>query len=341
VRAATTRPGPSKARVSFEKALRAWLGLAAAGLAMAAPPVLAETYPSQPIKFVIPFTAGGGTDVTARMLAEQMGPKLGQTIIADNRPGASAGLAAATVAKEKPNGYTLLIGTATLAANAVVDGPSSKLDLLNDFDYIGKIGQIDLILVVPAQLRIDTLAGLVNLMKTQPGKVQFGSPGIGSPAHLGGELLKLVTKTDALHIPYKGESAALNDLLGGQTTFQLCAPFVCAPRIQEGTLKGLAVTAKHRSKLVPNIPTSAEAGAPGVEAGTWYYIAAPKGTPAPIIKKLNAALNEVLADEKFKARLLAMGVEAEPGTTPEKVKGDLQAEMDKWRPVVKAAGITK
>lgn len=315
--------------------------VACTAMLLATPAVQAAEYPSQPIRFIIPFTAGGGADVTARALAEQLGPKLGQSIVSENRPGASAGLGAATVMREKPDGYTLLVGTATLAANAVVDGPATPFDLLEDFDYIGKIGQIDLILVVPATLNVDTLPGLVHLMKTQPGKVQFGSPGIGAPAHLGGELFKLVVKGDALHIPYKGESAALVDLIGGQTTFQLCAPFVCVPRIQDGSLKGLAVAAKQRSRLAPAIPTMAEAGVPGVEVGTWYYLAAPKGTPPAVIAKINAALNDVLSEEKFKAKLLAMGVETEAGTTPASVKSGLKAEMDKWRPVVKAAGISK
>jgi tripartite-type tricarboxylate transporter receptor subunit TctC len=309
-------------------------------LALGPAQVAAQSYPTKPIKFVIPFTAGGGTDVTARMLGEQLALKLGQSVIAENRPGASAGIAAGAVARERPDGYTLLVGTATLAANAVVPGANLQVDLINDFEPIAKIGQIDLILTVSAKSGIDRLSDLVLKMKAQPSVVQFGSPGIGAPAHLGGELFKQLTKADALHIPYKGESAALTDLIGGQTTFQLCAPAVCGPRILEGSLKGLAVTAKARTKVAPNVPTAAEAGVPGLEAGTWYYLAAPKGTPPAVVEKLNRAINEILADERFRARLLAMGVEVEPGTTPASVRDGLRAEMDKWRPVVKAAGVT-
>jgi tripartite-type tricarboxylate transporter receptor subunit TctC len=333
-RRSSAKPGPGNA----------WIALAGAtvlSLGFTTTPVHAQGYPTQPIKLVVPFTPGGGTDVTTRVVAEQLGPKLGQTIIVENRPGASAGLAAATVAKEKPNGYTLLVGTATLATNALLGGPGVNFDLLKDFEFVGKMGKIDLLLVVPTSLKINRLSDLVDLMKTQPGKVQFGSPGIGAPAHLGGELLKLVTKSDALHIPYKGESAAVTDLIGGQTTFQFCAQLACGPRIQDGSLKALAVAAKERSKLAPNVPTMAEAGVPGVEAGTWYFIAAPKGTPEAVIKKLNTALNEVLRDEKVKARLFAMGVDVDAHTSPADVRSSLQAEMDKWRPVVKAAGITK
>ncbi len=300
---------------------------------------LAQTYPNQPIKLVVPFTAGGGTDVTARMVAEQLAPRLGKPVIVENRPGASAAIGASTVAHTAPNGYTLLVGTATLVTNTLVSGPSENFDVINDFEFIGKIGQLDHIVMVNARSNINTLQDLVNLMRAQPGKVSFGSPGVGSPGQLGGELLKQLTKTNALHVPYKGESAALTDLLAGTITFQLCSPNVCVPRIQDGSLRGIAVAAKKRSKMAPTIPTSAEAGVPGFESGTWYYLAAPKKTPAAIVQKLNAALNEVFADEKFRARMLELGVEVEPGTTPAGVEAAMQSEMNKWRPVIKAAGI--
>ena len=321
------------------RAMRSAYAICAFAVLFASAPSFAQTYPTQPIKFIVPFTAGGGTDVTARLVAEQLAPKLGQPIVVENRAGASAAIGASVVAHSPPNGYTLLVGTATLITNTLVSGPSENFDVVKDFEFIGKIGQIDLIVMVNAKSDIKDLQGLVNLMRTQPSKVSFGSPGVGAPGQLGAELLKQLTKTDALHVPYKGESAALSDLLGGQTTFQLCSPNVCVPRIQDGSLRGLAVAAKKRSKMAPSIPTSAEAGVPGFEAGTWYYLAAPKGTPATIVNKLNNALNEVFADEKFRTRLLDLGVEVEPGTTPEGVKAAIQTEMDKWRPVVKAAGI--
>ena len=306
---------------------------------LAATQAAGQGYPNQPVKLIVPFAAGGGTDVTARLVAEQLRPRLGAAVVVENRPGASASVGAGSVARSVPNGYTLLVGTATLAANTVVSGPSEGFDLLNDFEFIGKMGQLDLMIVTNPASKLDDLQALVNLMRAQPGKVTFGSPGIGSPAHLGGELLKQLTKADAVHVPYKGESAALNDLLAGQVTFQLCGVNVCIPRAQQGQLKALAVTAKKRSTMGPTIPTTAEAGVPGVEAGTWYFVAAPKGTPAAIVDKLNAALNDVYADEKFRTRLADQGVELEPGTTGAAVKAALQAEMDKWRPVVKAAGI--
>jgi len=313
--------------------------LAALASTLVLTPASAQNYPTRPIKFVVPFTAGGGTDVTARLVAERMSSKLGQPIIIENRPGASAAVGAGQVAHSRPDGYTILVGTATLITNSLVTGPSENFDVINDFEFIGKIGQIDLIVMVNAKSNINTLQDLVSLMRTQPDKVSFGSPGVGAPGALGGELLKQLTKSNALHGPYKGESAALTDLMAGITTFQLCSPNVCVPRIQDGSLRGLAIAAKKRSPMAPSIPTTAEAGVPGFEAGTWYYLAAPKKTPAAIIKKLNTALNEVFADEKFRARMLETGVEVEPGTSPATVKAAMQAEMDKWRPVIKAAGI--
>ena len=303
-------------------------------------PASAQHYPTRPIKVVVPFTAGGGSDITARMVTEQMAPKLGQPMIVENRPGASAAVGAAQVAHSAPDGYTLLVGTAALVTNTLVSGPSENFDVVNDFEFIGKIGQLDHIIVVNAKSNINTLQDLVNLMRTQPDKVSFGSPGIGSPGHLGGELLKYLTKTNALHVPYKGESAALTDVLGGTITFQFCSANVCASRIKDGSMRGLAVAAKKRSPLAPSVPTTAEAGVPGLESGVWYYLAAPKKTPPPVVKKLNAAVNEVFADAKFRARMLENGLEVEPDTGPAAVKAAMQAEMDKWRPVVKAARIT-
>jgi len=329
----------SQPKAHLKRSAKLLFGISAVLLALGAPSANAEDYPSHPIRMVVPFTAGGGTDVTARQVAQQLGNKLGQSIIVENRPGASAAIGASIVAREKPDGYTLLVGTATLASNAVIEGTKTSFNLLTDFENVGKIGKIDLLVVVPGQSPLRTLSDLVNQMKAQPGKVQFGSPGVGSPAHLGGELFAQVTNTKILHVPYKGESAALSDLLGGQTTFQFCAPLICGPRLKDGSMRALAIAAKERSKALPDIPTMAEAGVKGVEIGTWYYLAAPKGTPAAVITKINSALNEVLGDSQFRAKLLAMGVEAPSRTTPAEVKQGLQAEMDKWRPVVKMANI--
>lgn len=299
-----------------------------------------HAYTKNPIKWVIPFTAGGGCDVTARLIAKQLEQRLGQKIIAENRPGASGRVAAAVVAQGPADGHTLLVGSATLAGSAVVSGSRAGMEAVEDFQFVGKIGQVDLMLVTPASLQVNDLRDLVSLMRSKPATMQYGSPGVGSISHLGAEWLQLVTRARATHIPYRGESAALSDLISGRLTFQLCAPHICVPRVQDGTLKALAVAARSRSPRAPTVPTTAQAGIPGLEFGTWWYLAAPKGTPAAVIVRLNSALNQVLSDEAFTSQLRAMGVEARPDTTQASVMADLRSEMRRWRPIAKAAGIT-
>jgi tripartite-type tricarboxylate transporter receptor subunit TctC len=314
-----------------------YLTIAAAVLGALAAPAQADEYPIKPIQLVIPYVAGGGTDALARMVAQKMSDRLGQRVVPENRPGAGTALAAGLVARATPDGYTLLFGTMAHALNATMN-PNLSFDSVNDFEFVGKVGQIGLMVVTNPKLKVNDLKGLVAQMRSQPGKAQFGSAGIGTPMHLGGELMKQVTKTDAVHVPYKGESAALTDLLGGQITFMLCSVTTCAPRAQDGSLKALAITATHRSPLAPSVPTVAEAGFPGAEVNTWLFIAAPKGTPTAVVAKLNSALNGILADDSFKTRAQAMGVELESRTTPEATKTLVKTEIAKWRPIINATG---
>lgn len=307
--------------------------------AVAASTAHAQDYPNRPIQLLIPYTAGGAGDVFGRLVAEQLSTRLGQRVVPENRPGAGTVLAAGMAAKAAPNGYTLLLSTLAHSINATLQ-PQLPFDPVKDFDFIGKVGQFGFLVVANPQLKVNDLRGLVELMRNQPSKVTFGSAGVGSPMHLGGELLKHVTKTDATHVPYKGEAAALNDLIGGHVNFMLCTLTTCASRIQDGTIKALAVASPSRSPLAPSVPTNAEAGFPGSEIYTWVFLAAPKGTPAAVMKRLDQALNDVLADEKFKSRALAMGVETDSRTSPAATKAFVQSEIDKWRPIIKASGMT-
>jgi tripartite-type tricarboxylate transporter receptor subunit TctC len=276
--------------------------------------------------------------VIARLVAEQVGKRLGQPIIADNRPGAATVLAAGQVARAAPNGYTLLFGTLAHSLNATLQ-TKLPFDPVNDFDFIGKVGQVSFLVVTKPQLPVKDLRELVALLQKQPGKLTFGSAGVGSPMHLGGELLKHLTKTDAIHVPYKGESAALTDLLGGQLDFMLCTTTTCASRLNDGTLKALAVTSPQRSPVAPRLPTTAEAGIPGFEIYTWVFLASPKGTPSAVVDRLQRALNEVLADPQFKQRALAIGFETDARTSPAALKSMVQSEILKWRPIIKASGM--
>jgi tripartite-type tricarboxylate transporter receptor subunit TctC len=268
-----------------------------------------------------------------------MGTRLGQRIVPENKPGAATMLAAAQVARAAPNGYTLLISTLAHALNPSLQ-PQLPYHPVNDFEFIGKVGSFGFLVVTTPQLGVKTLPELVERMRAQPGKLQFGSAGVGSPMHLGGEYLKHMTKTDAIHVPYKGEGAALTDLLGGHISFMLCTVATCAPRVQDGSLTALAAPAPARPALLPTVPTSAEAGLPGYEITTWIFLAAPKGTPAPVVQRLDRTLNEVLADAQFRGRVTAMGVDLDTRSTPAATKQFVQAEIEKWRPVVKASGMT-
>lgn len=314
----------------------ALLGLA--GL-MLQHPAQAQNYPNQPIRLVIPYVTGGGSDVLGRMLAEQLGTRLGQPIVPENKPGAATMLAATQVARAAPNGYTVLISTLAHALNPSLQ-PQLPYDPVKDFEFIGKVGSFGFVVVTTPKLGVKDLPELVERMRAEPGKLQFGSAGVGSPMHLGGEYLQHLSKTDAIHVPYKGEGAALTDLLGGHISFMLCTVATCAARVQDGSLKALAVPSPARSALLPNVPTSAEAGLPGYEIYTWIFLAAPKGTPAAVVQRLDRVLNEVLADEKFRARVTAMGVDLETRSTPAATKQLVQSEIDKWRPVIKASGMT-
>jgi tripartite-type tricarboxylate transporter receptor subunit TctC len=283
---------------------------------------------------------GGGTDILARLVAEYLGARLGQSVISENRPGAGTALAAGQVARATPDGYTLLFNTAAHATNANIN-PNLGFDPVNDFEFVGKVGQVGLLLVTSSKLNVADERALLGQIRSEPGKHQYGSAGIGNPGHLGAELLKQATRIDAIHVPYKGEAPSLPDLISGRITFMLCSISTCGSQIQAGgPLRALSYSSTVRNPLAPTVPTVAEAGFPGTEVNTWYFIAAPKGTPAVVIRRLLAALNDVLADEKFRSRVLPSGIELEQQTSPAAIKSLVQSEIARWRPIIKSAGIT-
>ena len=296
-------------------------------------------YPARAVHLVVPYTAGGATDVLARIVAESMSTRLGQPMIVENKPGAGSSLATGQVAKAAPDGYTLLFGTLAHSINATLN-KNLSFDPLNDFEFVGKVGQLSFAVMVNPALGVTDLNGLVAVLRANPGKYQFGSAGVGSPMHVGGELLKHLTQTDAGHVPYRGESAALTDLLGGQIAFMLCAVPTCAARIQDGSMKALGVTSATRSSRIPNVPTTAEAGVPGFETYSWFMLAAPKGTPRSVIERLNVALNAMLQDAEFRSRVAVMGIDADLRSTPDATRAYVKSEIDKWRPIVRATGAT-
>jgi tripartite-type tricarboxylate transporter receptor subunit TctC len=308
-------------------------------LATAAQSALAQgTYPNRQITIVVAFSAGGSTDIVARLLAEEMRKSWGQPVVVDNRPGAGGNIGSALVAKAKPDGYTLLMGSVgPLAINASLyrDMP---YDNLKDFTPVSLVVHVPNMLVVnPTAMPVQSFAEFVALVKANPGKYFFASTGTGTSSHLSGELLKTMAGVEATHVPYKG-AVALNDLLSGE---QVHFMFATIPSVIEfvraGRLRALAVTSKTRSAAVPDIPTVAESGFPDFEASSWFGLLGPAELPRDTVAKLQSEVARVLKMPDIRTRLVQLG--ADPvGSTPDEFAGYLRAETVKWAKVVKASG---
>jgi tripartite-type tricarboxylate transporter receptor subunit TctC len=295
-------------------------------------------YPTRPITLVVPYAAGGGNDVIARIVAEKMATSLGQSIVIENRGGAGGTIATRQVAKAEPDGYTLLIATSSLAINPSLY-PNVGYDPRKDFSGVGLIASSGNILLVHPSVAARSVGELIALAKQQPGQLTFGSTGTGSSVHLAAELFAGMAGVKINHIPYKGSAPALNDLVGGHVTMIFSTAASAAGLVKDGSkVRALAVTGGKRSVLFPELPTVAEAGLPGYEAVLHYGIVAPAGTPRPIVGKLNAALNGALATEDVKRRLALEGAEALP-VRPEEHDADIAAEEAKWSEIIRKSGM--
>ena len=297
-----------------------------------------DAYPNKPIKWVVPFPPAGAMDNIARTLGEQMGRKLGQPLVIENRPGAGGNIGADAVAKSAPDGYTMMIVANGMAVNKFLYGKLS-------YDPVKSFTPVSLVAVVPnvlvanaAQSKAKTVAEVIAQAKAQPGKVTYASAGNGTSIHLAGELFASMAQIDMLHVPYKGSGPAVSDLLGGQVDYMFDSITSAAPHIQSGKLRAIAVTTAKRSAALPNVPTIAEAGLAGYELSPWFAVYMPSGTPKPIVAKINAALLEALNLPEVKTRFAAIG--AEPiGSTPEQLAAHLDAEMAKWGKIIQERGI--
>jgi tripartite-type tricarboxylate transporter receptor subunit TctC len=311
-------------------AVMVWLML---GCAIAA----AEGYPDRPVTLVVPFPPGGSTSIVARIIADRMSDTLGQQIVVDNRGGAGGTLATRQVAKSAPDGYTILLAyTGTLATGPTLY-PNAGYDPRADFAPIGLIGSAPTLLVVHPSVPATSLQELIALAKAKPGTINYGSAGIGTVAHIAGELLSTLAGINIVHVPYKGTGPALVDLLGGQVAMSFTPIPAAIAQVRAGALRALAVTATKRSPLAPDVPTAAEAGLPGLEAALRYGLVAPAGTPRPIIERLNKELNAALATTRVRDQLATEGAEPLPGT-PEDYAADIDREEAKWSKVVKESG---
>ena len=297
---------------------------------------LAQSYPSKPVKVVVGYAAGGATDVIARLLAVKLGGQTGQTFIVDNRSGANSNVGAELAARSPADGYTLYLFT---IANTINASLYDKLgyDPQKDFEPIGLIAKVPNILVVNPKLPIKSVADYVRFAKEQPNGITFASSGSGSSIHLSGEMFKMISKSNMLHVPYRGSAPAVADLLGGQVESMFDNTPSSLPQVQAGRLRAIAITSASRSSLLPDVPTISESGFPGFDVQSWFALAAPAGTPKPVIDHLNAELNKALADPDLRKRLVALAATPEPGT-PEQLRTFINAEVKRWHDVVKASG---
>ena len=309
--------------------------LAALGLAGA--PAGAQDYPSRPIKLVVPFAAGGGSDIVARTVAQKLAESLGQPVVVENKPGAGGNIGTDQVAKAPPDGYTIVMGV--FGPIAVNPSLFSKLpyDPIRDFEPITQAVTVTNMLVVHPSVPANTVAELIEYGRKNPGKLASATGGTGTAGHMASELFKSMTKLDMAVIPYKGAAPAVNDVLGGQVPMTFEALLSTLPHVKAGKLKAIAVTTSTRSSLLPNVPTIAEAGLKGYDANNWYGFLAPARTPQPVIDKLNREMVKVLALPEVKEKLAGVG--AEPvGNSPQEFAAVIRADVAKWKRIVQETG---
>jgi tripartite-type tricarboxylate transporter receptor subunit TctC len=297
-----------------------------------------SNYPNRPIRLIIPFTPGGVTDTSGRFIAEQLSLKLGQQVIADNKPGASGNIGTQMVASAEPDGYTLLLGYAgTLSINPTLSD-KVPFDSVKDFAPIGKIGDAILILVANNDFPGKSLSDVIEISKKNPNGLSYGTSGTGGTPNIAGELFKQKSGANLVHIPYKGGGQALLDLLGGNIPLVYTAVAGANQYVSSGRIKAIAVSSAKRSASMTDVPTFIEGGVKDFVIDDWVGLLAPAKTPKPIIMKLNQALNEILNSTEGKARLFAMGITPTPGT-PEKFGEQIKGDLIRFAPIVKAANM--
>jgi tripartite-type tricarboxylate transporter receptor subunit TctC len=305
-------------------------------LAMVASPAVAE-YPDKPIRLIVPQAAGSATDTVARILGAELGGELGQQVIIDNRPGGALTIGLDVTAKSDPDGYTICMGP--IGALAITRHMVAKLpyDIERDFQPIALVARGHMLLAVAPDAPFKTVPELIAYAKNNPGKLSNASSSNGSPGHVGGELFKLMTGTDIVHVPYRGGAAAINDLIAGRVQIMFESLNSISAHARSGSVRALAVTGERRSPAFPDVPTVAEAGVPGYAAPTWSGVIGPSGIPRPIVDKLNAAINRAIKSPTFRERFAAIGDEP-AGGTPEEFAETIAKDSAKWKEVVQRSG---
>jgi len=318
--------------------MRWWkLGLVAAAVAVLAMPASAQSWPTKPVRIVVPFGPGGPADVYARIVANGLTETFKQQFIIDNKPGAGALIGTEVVAKAAPDGYTLLMMSNTHTVNETLFA-HKPYELMRDLVPVAPVNASDLVMVVHPSVPAKTLQEFIALAKAQPGKLSYASSGPGTPYHMAGELFKSMSGTDILHIPHKGSAEARNDVMGGHVEMMFDAVTAMKGSIDAGEVRALATTGLQRSSVMPNVPTMNEAGVPGYEATIWLGIMAPTGTPKEIVDRLNAEIERIIDQPAIRDAWAQQG--AVPMTmTPDQFGAFLKQDIEKWAKVIKTAGI--
>ncbi|MBR1224987.1 tripartite tricarboxylate transporter substrate binding protein [Bradyrhizobium sp. AUGA SZCCT0176] len=300
----------------------------------------AQDYPTRPIRLLHGFAAGGAADTLSRILANGLAKRLGQPIVIEAKPGSGGNLAAAQIAKAEPDGYTIGLVTGAHAISPALY-KSLPYDSVDSFEMISTAVYYALVIAVRADYEAKSLGELIALARAKPGELNYASVGFGSTHHLAGALLETTAGIKMVHVPYRGDSLTVTALLGGEIPMIVGTPVLLAPQIESGAIRGLAVTSPARSKLLPNVPTADESGVRGFDVRTWAGLLAPKGTPPAIIKRLNKAVLETLADPETRAALeTAIGGDVQ-GSTPEEMRALIQSQIVKWADVIKTANIPR
>ena len=303
----------------------------------AASPVPAQDYPNRTIRVIVPFGAGGPTDVFTRALGEELRKALGQPIVMENRPGAGSIIGTTEVAKAAPDGYTLLMISATQTTVETLN-PNKSYRLMRDLVPVAAVMNSELVLVVPQRSPVNSLRELIALAKAKPGTLNYGSSGPGSNYHMAGELIKNLAGLDMVHVPYKGSTGARADILSGQIDMMFDSVPTMAPTIEEGRVKALGTSGKTRSPVLPNVPTIAEAGIPDYNATIWIGVMAPAGTPKPVVDLLNREINKILARPDIKESWQRQGAHTMI-MTPDEFGAYIQSEIERWGKVIRANNI--
>lgn len=327
-------------RVRFSAAAMLWIvATAAAVLVLFRDDAVAQPYPARPVRFIMPYPAGGSGDIIGRLIAQRLTARLGQTVVVDNRPGASGLVGTELASKAAPDGYTLLFAVSTNAINVTLH-PKLPYDLVKDFDTVALLARALQVLVIHPSIPAMSVKEFVALAKSKPGQLSYSSSGSGTSGHLAMEKLKRAAGIDVVHIPYKGNAPALNDLLGGQVAAMFSNVVTAIPHVKAGRLRPLGVSSLQRSRLAPDIPTIAESGFPGFEVIAWFGVMVPAGTPKEMVSRLNSEILGALESQEVQGRFLGLGVELVPAVkTPEQFREFLKADIAKWAEMIRESGI--